>query len=158
MDYKELKKIFCEMGKNYGFSTAYGTCYMESTECMFVLELQKSNYSNLYYLNMKFYIQGCFGLIYKKNKDTLKNDYGSEYTRPPKKYLDIFDLDVAISDRERIEKMNDMFNEFIVQYSKNALSLEGIKKLVNENKLEFLPIQVEELNRLIAEKQQRENS
>ena len=64
MDSKEFKKVFCAMAKQYGFKTAYGCCYKESAECLFVLELQRSYYSKLYYLNMKTYIQGAFGREY----------------------------------------------------------------------------------------------
>lgn len=101
---------------------------------------------------MKFFIQGYFDILYLKNKDTLKNSYGSIYIRPPKKYLDIFDLDIPVI--KRIKKMDNMFKDFILPYSEKALSLEGIKKLANENKLPFKPVLKEELNRLIAVKQQ----
>ena len=42
MESQEFKKEFCAMAKKYGFKTAYGCCYKESAECLFVLELQRS--------------------------------------------------------------------------------------------------------------------
>jgi hypothetical protein len=153
MDNKDFKRIFCEIAKSHGFKSAYGTCYIESTECIFVLELQKSNYSNLYYLNMKTYIQGYFDNIYSKNKDTLKNHYGSMYGRPSKEFLNIFDLDFYMPDAQRIEELNMLFIEFIIPYSKKVLSLEGIKELVSKDKKLFTPLVEEELDRIIIAKQ-----
>jgi len=149
MDNKEFKKFFSEMGKIYGFKPAYGIFYIESTECLFVLELQKSNFSNLYYLNMKIFIQGYFGRTYSKDKETLKKHYGSVYTRLPDIYLYIFDLESDIPDTKRVEKMDNLFKEFIVPFSKKALFLRGIKELINENKLDLIPTELEELERLM---------
>ena len=103
MDNKDFKKEFCTTAKKYGFRTAFGCCYKESSECLFVLELQKSNYSNLYYLNLKTYIQGVFGIRYTIHKDYLKKDMGDIFNRQPPEYSSIFDLEVDTPNEKRIK-------------------------------------------------------
>ena len=132
MDNKELKKIFCEMGKTYGFSTAYGGCYKSSLECLTVIALQKSNYGNYYYLNSRTYIQDLFDRKYVVNKEIMKTSIASVM------YLikddSIFDLDKQMEDNDRIEKMKYLFETVIVPFTNSCLSKKNIVKLYNEIK------------------------
>ena len=138
MDNKELKKVFCAIAKQYGFRTAFGCCYKESSECLLVLELQKSNYSNLFYLNLKTYIQGVFGKKYM----------GNVFNRPPSEYSSIFDLENNMSDEKRLRMLHAFFNEFIVPYSEKNLSVAGIRELANTEEILLISTIEEELNRL----------
>ena len=61
METKEFKAMFGKIAKSNGFKFLYGGWYKESDDCIVVLELQRSNYSVLYYLNIKIYIRGVCG-------------------------------------------------------------------------------------------------
>lgn len=148
MDNKELKKVFCAIAKQYGFRTAFGCCYKESSECLLVLELQKSNYSNLFYLNLKTYIQGVFGKKYTPCKECLKKYMGNVFNRPPSEYSSIFDLENNMSDEKRLRMLHAFFNEFIVPYSEKNLSVAGIRELANTEEILLISTIEEELNRL----------
>ena len=151
MDNKEFKKSFCAIAKQYSFKTAFGCCYKESSECLFVLELQKSNYSNLYYLNLKTYIKGVFGKEYVVHKDYLKKDMGNVFNRQPPQYSSIFDLEVEMSDEKRLELLNTFFYDFIIPYSEKNLSVLRIRELAKTKEILLLPAVKKELDRLYPE-------
>lgn len=152
MDNKEFKKSFCTIAKQYGFKTAFGCCYKESSECLFVMELQKSNYSNLYYLNLKTYVQGVFSKGYVVHKDYLKKYMGNVFNRLTPQYSSIFDMESEMSDEARLEKLNACFNEFIIPYSEKNLSVSGIRELSKSNDLKLTSTVKDELDRLYPEK------
>ena len=66
MESKDFRKLFNEIAKNNGFEPAFGGWFKESDECIVALYLQKSNFGNYYELNIKTFVQGLFGNLYKK--------------------------------------------------------------------------------------------
>jgi hypothetical protein len=135
----EFKKIFDFIAKSKGFERAYSGWFKESSECIAVLDLQKSNYGNYYELNIKFYIQGMFGRIYKKSKDLVKKDIGDIFTRQPNEYRDVFDLDSFYDEETRKEKLEDLFSKYIVPITNEALTKAGIRKLESKEEIFLLP-------------------
>ena len=51
MESKEFKKVFEKVAKANNFEKAFGGWFKESTECIVVLCLQKSNFGDYYELN-----------------------------------------------------------------------------------------------------------
>jgi hypothetical protein len=137
MESKDLKKLFKELAKKDGFEPAFGGWFKESNECIAALYLQKSNYGNYYELNIKIFIQGVFGEHHKKSKE-LKNAVSDILGRQPEEYRDTFDLDLSIDHTIRKEKLERLFNEFIVPFVTSMLTREGIKKQALLDK-DFLP-------------------
>ena len=148
MDSKEFRKRFGEMAKSYGFKSAFGGCYKESSECIFVLELQKSYYGNQYYLNVKIYIQGVFGKKYIPDKGTLKKYMGNIFNRQPSEYNFLFDLEFAMSDEDRIQTLKKFFDDFVVPYEAKALSVSGIRELAQEKRILLISNVKDEMDRL----------
>ena len=140
MDNKELKKIFCEIGKRYGFNTAYGGCYKSSSECLTVLELQKSNYGNYYYLNSRTYIQGMLGQEYILNKEVIKSSIADVMYLIKDDY--IFDLDIQMEDNDRIERMRNLFENSIIPFTNSCLSKKDIINLYSKKKGIVIPLVV----------------
>jgi hypothetical protein len=145
MDSKEFKKIFGEVAKKNNFEKMYNGWLLESSECIVVLDLQKSNFGDYYELNVKIYIQGIFGNHYTKNKNLVKKDTGDIFTRQPNNYRDVLDFDVSMDDRERNDKLETLFTEFIIPLTNKALSKEGIKELIEQEKIFILPSVKKEL-------------
>jgi len=145
MESKKFKKLFSEIAKSNGFESAFGASYKESTECIIVLDLQKSNYGNYFEMNIKIYIQGLFGKNYIKNKDLVKKDTGDIFRRQPLEFKSFFDLDISIDDENRKEGLTQLFGEFVMPFTKAALSKLGIKKLAENGEITLLPAVKEEL-------------
>ena len=146
MNSKEFKNtVFDIVAKSNGFENAFGGWFKESSECIAVLELQKSNYGDYYELNIKIYIQGVFGNKYKKCKELVKQDTGDIFIRAPKTFKDVFDFDKTVDDSLRKDQLSLLFQEFIVPYTDKALSLTGIKQLSMHGDIFLLPAIKEEL-------------
>ena len=129
METKNFKKIFGELAKSHGFESAFGGWFRESKECILFLELQRSNYSPLYYLNIKIYIQGCQGRTFFKSKELLKNT-GNVLSSYPVDYQPIFDLESPIDDNLRSSRLENFFCNFLCPFTEKALTRQGLKELV----------------------------
>ena len=146
MDNKEFKKQLGDIIKSYDFKSAFGSWYKESDECIVVIRLQKSNYSNCYYLNIETFIQGAFGRKHSANRYLMKElyygDVSQQITGSP-----IFDLskDVSMSDEERIKKLKTTFSDFVVPFTEQVLSKVGIIKMFEEKRIYLTPAVRDEL-------------
>lgn len=145
MDSKEFKNIFDTVAKANDFEKAFGGWFKESSECIIVLDLQKSNFGDYYELNIKIFVQGMFGNKYAKGKDLVKKHTGDIFTRQPNDYKDVLDFDTSMDDEKRKEKLESLFSEFIVPFANKALSRIGLKELAEQEKIFLLPAVKEEL-------------
>ncbi len=145
MDNKEFKIVFGDIAKLNGFEQAFGGWFKDSNECIIVLDLQKSYYSNLYYLNVKIFIQGMFGNTYRRSKDMVKKDLGDIFTRSPQRLNDPLDIENPMSDEERKTKLKTLFNEFIIPFTQKAMSVSGINELEAQGIISILPAVKERL-------------
>jgi hypothetical protein len=153
MNSKEYKKTFGKIAKDNGFDSAFGSWFKQSSDCIFVIELQKSNFGDYYEMNVKTFIQGAFNKSYVKNKDLAKKDMGDVFTRQPVEFRDVLDFDDEMSEEERILKTKRLFNDFIIPFSDKALSISGIKKLAEQKNVFLLPAVEKELERLMEQMQ-----
>lgn len=147
MESKDLKKVLGKIAADNGYSTAHGIWYKESTDCIFTLSLQKSNFGNYFYLNLKIFIRGIFGKEYKIDK-ALKNDVGDIFRRSPKEYDQYLDFDIELADDSRISSIKKLFQEFINPFVENALKIEGIFELEKSGEVFLLPAVKGELTKL----------
>lgn len=149
MDKIEFKKMLGSIAKNFGFDFLFHVWIKESREVIFMLELQKSNYGNYYYLNLKGYVNGVFMKKHVKDKKLSHSSMEAFFRRPPGCYDLLFDLDILMTDEERQKGIIKMFDEFICHFAQNSLSISGIYDLVNNNELILTTSVKEELDRLI---------
>lgn len=145
MDSNEFKANFGEVAKAYGFQRAFEGWFREFPEIIQVLDLQKSNYGNFYYLNIKLYIQDVFGTRYVKSKNLVKNDSGDVFLRQPEMYNKFFDLELDLQPHERQEGIDSMFTQFLSPIFEKACSREGIITLNRSGELYILPAVKKEL-------------
>jgi len=148
MNSKEFKYIFGEISKANHFKYAFGGWYKESSECICVLELQKSNFGNYYQLNIKVFIQGVFNENRIIEKRIIKNLMGDINSSAIGEDQRIFDFDSFIDDNKRIELLKDFFRKHIIPFTTKVLSISGIKELANKGEILLLPAVKEELDRL----------
>ena len=147
MEKKEFKKIFANIVNTRGFSYFSNFWFTESNECIFVIKLTKSSYGNYYYLEMEIFIQGVFGKKYLIDKN-LGKAWGDISRRPPTEYDTFLDLDAQISSEERKQGLESLLDEFVIPFSKKALSLLGVRSFINEHQFvmsDALRNQVEKL-------------
>ena len=129
MDNKKFKQLFNDVARLYDFEQAYGAWFLESPECIVVLELQKSYFGNYYELNIKSFVQGAFGNHYVKSKDLAKKYLGNCFGRQPSEDNDIFDLEEDMEDECRKERLEYFFKNFLAPLLPKLLSLSDLSKL-----------------------------
>ena len=144
---KNLKKMFAVIASMRGFSQLSNFWFIESEECIFIIELLKSSYGNYYYLELKIFIQGVFGKKYTISKE-LGKTWRDVHIRLLPEYDIFLDLDTQLSYDDRKQGIESAFNNFVMPFSKKALFLSGICLLWNENQIlmsDALRNQVEKL-------------
>lgn len=133
---KKFINSFNKLAKQYSFEFAFGAYFKVHKEVIIVLNLQKSNFGNYYYyLNIKWFIQGSQGRSFSKSKELAKKEPGQVRLRPNETQLQLFDLDLEMSDESRISGLEKIFTEFLIPITTEGKSREGILKLFQENKL-----------------------
>jgi len=145
MESADFKKMFGEIAKDNGFEKAFEGWIKTFTDTIHVLDLQKSNYGNFYFLNIKIFIQGTFGNTYVKKKQLVKNDGGDIFIRQPDIYSNQLNLEIQIDDEQRKQNIKKMFDGFLTPFSEKTSSKEGIKILHKKGDLFILPSVKDEL-------------
>ncbi|HOR83064.1 MAG TPA: DUF4304 domain-containing protein [Bacteroidales bacterium] len=145
MDSKEFKTVFDEVAKANNFKKAFGGWYKENSECIAILELQKSNFGDYYQLNIKVFIHGIFDKIYLLDKDLMKSSMGHVNSNETKEYKNILDFDELMDDNVRIDGLKELFRKHIVPFTDKTLSTSGIKELEAKGEIYLLPAVKEEL-------------
>ena len=152
METKEFKTMFGKIAKGNGFKFLYGGWYRESDDCIIALDLQRSYYSVFYYLNIKIYIRGGFGMANTVDKYIIKNRMGHIFRRQPAEYNTIFDLETNLDENTRKAMLEKLFETYVVPLTDKALSLEGIEELANAGEIQIEPVVKEELDKKLQEK------
>lgn len=133
MDTKTFKQYFEKVATSHSFQKRKDNFVKESTECFLILNLQKSSYSKLYYLNIYIIIKGF------KNRSTFEDSKMIEersydlFRRQPVEYNKTFDLENQIEDSERKLELDRLFNEYITVDS--FLKVEGILNLIKNKEI-----------------------
>jgi hypothetical protein len=143
----DFKSVFRQVAVQNDFSFQHNRYWKKSPETVICLELQKSNYSNIYYLNFKIWLQGVFGSKFDPSSE-LARDTGDVFRGQPKDWDKLFDLD-QISDKETCrQEMARFFKAFVTPFTEKALTRSGILELANSNEVFLLPAVRAELDRL----------
>lgn len=150
MENKIFKEKFNDIAKFYGFESMFGGWFKESAECIFVVELMKSNFGNYYQLNIKIFVNGVFGKFYKKNKDLVKKEIGNIFIGEPREFKMALDLENLMDIKEREQKLHSLFKDFLIPFSEKALTKDGINELAEKGEIDLLPAVKEELEKLKA--------
>jgi len=111
-----FKKSIRELAEKYSLEVGFGAFFKEFEEVLIVIDLQKSNFSSLYYFNINSYVQGAFGEKYIKSKELVRRPNGHLFIRPPEKYTDCLDLECKMPDDLRINKLKILFEDFLLPY------------------------------------------
>lgn len=145
----EFKKLFEDAVLEIGFRKAFGAWYRESTECLIVLDLQKSNYGNYFDLNINVFIHGVFGDTHLMSKSIIKrNESSSIFRQQPSEYSYLFDLDKEMTFEERKTGLNQFVSSFLNIFTKKALTRKGIFELAADDQILLLSAVEEEINKL----------
>lgn len=139
MTHKEFKAMFGEIATASGLKHAFGGWIKEMSECLAVLELQKSNFGEYFELNIKLFIVGLFGKTPVLGKPLVTKESGNIFRRPPSQYKDIFNLGVTMPDEDRRKRLQIFFEEFMIPFLEKASTRGGILGLEKNGEIFVLP-------------------
>jgi hypothetical protein len=145
MDCKEFKTVFGEVANANDYKKAFGGWYKESSECIAILELQKSNFGDYYQLLIKIFIQGAFERSYMPSKDLIRSSMGHITTNETPEYKEVFDFDEPMEDDLRKNRLEELFKNHIVPFTNKTLIKSGIRELADIGEIFLLPAVKEEL-------------
>lgn len=149
MEKIEFKKLFGEIAKANGYIFQYGVWWKESPASISLLELQKSNFGNFYYLEIKVFVNGIVQEKHKITKSLVKAQTYCCFTRPSSQYTDCLDLDILMDTTKRKQCLELLFSGFVKPFSDKALTSEGIYELINEKRVLCAPSTKLELEKLM---------
>ncbi|WP_353151445.1 DUF4304 domain-containing protein [Chryseobacterium sp.] len=149
MESKKFKTVFGEIAKENGFLKTNGGWYKETSECLSILELQKSKFGNYFQLNIKIFIQGVFDRTYKPDKDLIQQSLGHVNGSETENYKEVLNFDNTIEDEVRILKLNELFKNHIVPFTTKTSTRLGIQELESTGKVFILPLVKVELEKLM---------
>ncbi len=139
MECNDFKKMFGETAKDNGFEKEFEGWFKEADEVIHVLDLQKSNFGKLYYLNIKLYIHGIFEKKYIRSKKLVKVDVGTILIRQPDNYSYLLNLEKVLPDMDRKKGLQDMFVNYIVPFCEKTSTKRGIIELNKKGELFLMP-------------------
>lgn len=119
METKDFRKLFKNLAKKNGFESAFNGWFKQSEECIFTMELIRSNFGRYYMVDLKIYVQGTFGNLYVKDKSLLRN-VGNFFSRTPKQFDGALDLEQQMEDEARTQQSESLFQDCVVPFSEKA--------------------------------------
>jgi hypothetical protein len=133
MDNAKFKEIFNQVLKSKDFIKKGNAWYKSTDECIVLLNLQHSNFSSLYYVNLASFIR----------KHNYEEKYPKEYSchirmRVPEigengeKYSEILDLEMEMPDEMRESSLVNMILDYCLPNLTKLSSINGIKNLYKE--------------------------
>jgi len=127
MDIKEFKNKVNDSLKSIGFNKKGSYYYKRSDEVICVIGIQKSSYSNCYYINLGYILKDLRpDLEFPREVD---GDIRTRFTFDANgKKVDCIDVE-AIPNNEYLMKA---LEDNILQFVDSTLSLEGIKELLQK--------------------------
>lgn len=150
MEKKELASIISNVLVPQGFKRKGNYWVINGQELNKVVDLQKSEFSNRFYVNYGFIINAIPLVGWKKH---IFYRLGSKIKKDQKRITELLDLDNDISDESRAKELGKFINENIITKLLSVNTEEDILKyLKNQPDLLVLPVEVKKYFNLINQK------
>jgi hypothetical protein len=140
MDQTELKTALDAVAKAHGFASAHGGWWRDSPLALITLSLQRSNFANSCYLNMKLHIGKSAACDARELKRFIKTSSGDVFRTQGREFDQFFDLDSSITPEDRLRGLERLFLELIRLILTACGSPEGVLRLRDQGVLFLLPM------------------
>ena len=131
---------FDQLLKEFGYKKK-GNCWKKETEEISkIIELQKSNFSNLYYLNYRYNFNK---LDYQETKSHIFNRLGSSNQNENNLINTTLDLEYAMSDEERKQNIVTIVNDILMpKIERMNNESDVVRELKTRSHLNDIPLEV----------------
>src|SRR5262245_40815130 len=123
MDSSKLRRLISELATQGGFSKTKSAWFRVTPETIVGLDLQRSGYSRLYFLNLKVWVQSLWDDRYSASD--LIGETGHIFRREPREFSDALDLENEFPPGIREARIEELFRTFVVPLSRQLGSREG---------------------------------
>ncbi len=139
IDSKTLKKAFHAELSKVGCIRKGSTWYLRNDEIISMVNIQKSNYSSLYFLNLGFWLRDEEGSLYPPEEDWHVRTRAEVLWRTDDANIaDLLNLDVPYeNDAARLDEIRCFVRETIAPFLVKGATLVGLKSLLS-NPSKFL--------------------
>ncbi|MCP4406089.1 MAG: DUF4304 domain-containing protein [bacterium] len=135
-DKKKFKQLFSEQLAQVDCVRKSNAWYKESKETIFVVELQKSNYDESYFLNLAIWLKILGENKFPKERFChIRTRAGSFFFEYGVKIANILDFNNASLDEERCEAIQWLLTENVIPLIKEAAEVKGLCRLYQAGKL-----------------------
>lgn len=142
MTNREFKDTLDKILKPHGFKKKGNEWTMETIELCKAIDLQKSNFSNLYYLNYGYNFKD---LDYDGTKHHIFSRLGSSDKKTNRVIQDTFDLEKPMDDLTRIGNLTDLINSVLLPEVNSINNKTDILNLLKtRTTLNNIPLRVKE--------------
>ena len=146
MERKEFIKILSKYFIEHNFIKEKQIWYIERDEVIIAIDIQQSQYSKLFYINIRIYIKD----FYTKNlytsqqlMEVIKKRHGMFFATITNNTF--FNLDYILDDEIREYKIINHLNTYLIPIIKLAGTKSGVKELITKSILPSLPAIIEVL-------------
>lgn len=135
-----VHRAFDGFGRDAGMEKKSGSWYRRTPEIISVSNLQKSEYGPHYYFNQAFWLR-CIGddLYPKEWKCHLRDRLGQLLPHREEQVKALFDLNVAMSDEDRIAQIRQILDGELLPIIEAASTVVGLRNLWKAGPLQRTP-------------------
>ncbi len=149
MTTREFKDTLDNLLKPHGFKKKGNEWTVETAELLKSIDLQKSNFSHLYYLNYGYNFKD---LVYDGTIHHVCNRLGAQDTHVNKRIQETFDLGNSIDDLTRTKHLSDIINHIILpEINSTNTKADLVNSLKKRPTLNDIPARVKEYLNIKAE-------
>ena len=127
MEPSKLRRVIDALASEGGFSKTRSIWFRVTPETIVGLGLQRSGYSQLYYLNLNVWIQGLWNRSYSVSE--VVGETGHIFRREPPEFSDAFDLDNDIKPSVREARIQELFRSLVIPLSLELGTRAGIREV-----------------------------
>lgn len=135
----EFRTMFGEVAKAHGFTGAHGGWYRDTGAALLILSLQKSNFGNYLYLNIKIFLGERATGAPEQLRQRIKNLNGDVFRRQSNEQSELLNLENDLSISARREGIDAMFRGLIGHMVACCEDTAGILRLGDEGLVFLLP-------------------
>jgi hypothetical protein len=133
METSEFRRVFDTLARTSGFAPARASNWVrENAETIVAINLQRSNYGRLYYVNFKVWLQGFAGRTFVVNDDLLREP-GHIFRRAPQEFSTALDLESDLTQQARLASLEELFDRSLVPLSAVFETREQICRFAREH-------------------------
>jgi hypothetical protein len=137
----EFKQALNQILKPHGFKKKSNTWTLVFPEITKIISLQKSNFSNLYYLDWGFNINQ---LDYKEVLMHIDGQIGSGYDENENELIKkVLDLEYNMDEEERVKELTRFIEKYVINFFKEMNNINDLKKyllLRKDTCIDFLKV------------------